>query len=342
MATTTTDTPTLEALGLSYSVRGKPLLNGVNISARPGQLVGVIGPNGAGKSTLLRALAGVIRPESGHIQLSGANARTVPPAERARAIALVPQIAPLAHGFTCLELVLMGRYPHMGRFQIEGASDEWIAREAMRQTKTEQFAERTLETLSGGERQRVFIARALAQQPRVLLLDEPTANLDILHQLRVLSLVNEWVSRGMTGIAAIHDLNLAARYCDALILLHEGRVIAEGTPEDVITSENVRLAYGVNAEIYRDPQHRLAHPKPHRPRGGRFALQERRNSHLGCSSVAPPRRRPPPRAPESPAKAGAHPPSRAPESPAPAPSFPRTRESRPHFPNQTTKRPPTT
>ena len=247
------ETPTLEALDLSYSIRGNPLLNGVNVSARPGQFVGVIGPNGAGKSTLLRALAGVIRPESGQIRLSGTDARTVTPAERASAIALVPQIAPLAHGFTCLELVLMGRYPHMGRFQIEGVSDERIAREAMRQTRTEQFADRTLETLSGGERQRVFIARALAQQPRVLLLDEPTANLDILHQLRVLNLVREWVTGGMAAIAAVHDLNLAARYSDALILLHQGRVIAEGSPEDVITAENVRLAYGVNAEIYRDP-----------------------------------------------------------------------------------------
>ena len=252
-AAITTDTPALEGLELSYYIRGKPLLSGVSISALPGQFVGVIGPNGAGKSTLLRALAGVIRPKSGQIRLSGTNARIVPPAERARATALVPQIAPLAHGFSCLELVLMGRYPHMGRFQIEGASDEWIARKAMRQTETEQFADRTLETLSGGERQRVFIARALAQQPRVLLLDEPTANLDILHQLRVLGLVKEWAAGGMTAIAAVHDLNLAARYCDVLVLLHEGKVISEGSPEEVITSENVRLAYGVNAEIFRDP-----------------------------------------------------------------------------------------
>ncbi len=239
--------------GLTYTIQGKKLLDNVSLRARQGELVGVIGPNGAGKSTLLRALAGVIEPSHGERYLEGRKLSEMPAREKARAIALVPQIAPMAHGFTCLELVLMGRYPHMGRFQIEGASDENIARQAMRLTDTEQFAERTLETLSGGERQRVFIARALAQQPRVLLLDEPTSNLDILHQLRVLGLIQEWAANGATAIAAVHDLNMAARHCDFLILLSEGRVIAEGTPEEVLTAENVRRAYGVESVIYRDP-----------------------------------------------------------------------------------------
>ena len=147
----------------------------------------------------------------------------------------------------------MGRYPHMGRFQIEGRADERIAMEAMQLTETEEFADRTLDTLSGGERQRVFVSRAFAQEPRVLLLDEPTANLDILHQLRVLNLIRGSINGGLTAIAAIHDLSMAARYCDRLALLSHGRVVAEGTPEEVLTPERVEAAYGVRAAIYRDP-----------------------------------------------------------------------------------------
>ncbi len=251
--TTAAPAAALSVEGLTFTIQGKRLLDNVSLRAGQGELVGVIGPNGAGKSTLLRALAGVIEPSDGERYLEGHRFRELPARERARAIALVPQVAPMAHGFTCLELVLMGRYPHMGRFQIEGASDESISRQAMRLTDTEQFAERTLETLSGGERQRVFIARALAQQPRVLLLDEPTSNLDILHQLRVLGLIREWAANGATAIAAVHDLNMAARHCDFLILLSEGRVIAEGPPSDVLTADNVRRAYGVESVIYRDP-----------------------------------------------------------------------------------------
>ena len=251
--TTVARAASLSVEGLAYTIHGKRLLDGVSLRAEQGELVGVIGPNGAGKSTLLRALAGVIEPSDGQRYLDGRTFREIPSRERARAIALVPQVAPIAHGFTCLELVLMGRYPHMGRFQIEGATDENIARQTMRLTDTEQFAERTLETLSGGERQRVFIARALAQQPRVLLLDEPTANLDILHQLRVLGSIRKWASDGATAIAAVHDLNMAARHCDFLVLLSEGRVIAAGKPEGVLTAENVRRAYGVESVIYRDP-----------------------------------------------------------------------------------------
>ncbi len=251
--TTAVRAAALSVEGLTYTIQGKKLLDGVRLRAGQGDLVGVIGPNGAGKSTLLRALAGVIKPSDGERYFDGHRFKEMPSRERARAIALVPQVAPMAHGFTCLELVLMGRYPHMGRFQIEGTSDENIARQAMRLTDTEQFAERTLETLSGGERQRVFIARALAQQPRVLLLDEPTSNLDILHQLRVLGLIREWAVNGATAIAAVHDLNMAARHCDFLILLSEGRVVAEGTPEEVLIAENIRRAYGVESVIYCDP-----------------------------------------------------------------------------------------
>ena len=166
--------PAIGAQGVFFQIEAKTLLDGVDLNAAHGQMVGLIGPNGAGKSTFLRAVSGVLRVQSGNIHLDGADLRSLTSKEVAAGLAIVPQIVPYTHGFTAMELVLMGRYPHLGRFQIEGQGDERIARDAMRLTETEQFAERTLDTLSGGERQRVIVSRALAQQPRILLLDEPT------------------------------------------------------------------------------------------------------------------------------------------------------------------------
>ena len=243
----------ISAEGLSFEIEAETLLDGVDLHAVRGQLVGLIGPNGAGKSTLLRAISGILRYQRGTVRLEGADLKSLSSREVAAGLALIPQIAPYTHGFTSIELVLMGRYPHLGRFQIEGREDARIAREAMRLTETEQFADRTLETLSGGERQRMFVSRALAQQPRVLLLDEPTSNLDVLHQLKVFDLVRELVDGGLTAIAAIHDLNMAARYCDRLVLLFEGQVLADGTPEEVLSPETLESAFGVKAAVYRDP-----------------------------------------------------------------------------------------
>ena len=243
----------VSAQGLTYEVEAQTLLDGVDLDADCGQLVGLIGPNGAGKSTLLRAISGILSCQDGSVRLEGADLRGLSSRDVAAALALIPQIAPYTHGFTSIELVLMGRYPHLGRFQIEGSEDDRIARESMRLTETEQFAGRTLDTLSGGERQRVFVSRALAQQPRVLLLDEPTSNLDVFHQLKVFDLVRRLVDEGLTAIAAIHDLNMAARYCDRLVLLFEGRVLAEGPPDEVLTPEAIARAFGVEAAVYRDP-----------------------------------------------------------------------------------------
>ena len=245
--------PAISAQGLSYQVEEQTLLDGVDLHADRGQLVGLIGPNGAGKSTLLRAISGILRQQEGTVSLDGTDLQSISSKEVAARLALVPQIAPYTHGFTALELVLMGRYPHLGRFQIEGAEDDHIARDSMRLTEIEQFADRTLDTLSGGERQRVFVSRALAQQPRVLLLDEPTSNLDIFHQIKVLDLVRQLVDDGLTAVAAIHDLNMAGRYCDRLVLLSEGRVLADGPPEAVLSPEVIEAAFGVKSAVYRDP-----------------------------------------------------------------------------------------
>ena len=243
----------ISARNLTYEIEGNTLLDGVNLEADRGQLVGLIGPNGAGKTTLLRTISGILRYRKGSVHLEGLDLISLSPKDVAATLALVPQIAPYTYGFTSIELVLMGRYPHLGRFQIEGREDDRIARDAMRLTETEQFADRTLDTLSGGERQRVFVARALAQQPRILLMDEPTANLDVLHQLKVLDLVRQLVDDGLTAIAAIHDLNMAARYCDKLVLLSDGQVLAEGSPSKVLTPETIESAFGVKSAVYQDP-----------------------------------------------------------------------------------------
>ena len=243
----------VDAQAVSFSVEAKTLLDRVDMRAERGQFVGLIGPNGAGKSTLLRTLSGVLRHQQGAVWLEGSDLGAMPARDVAAMLALVPQIAPYTQGFTAFELVLMGRYPHLGRFAVEGQADDRIARDAMLLTETDNFAPRTLDTLSGGERQRVFLARALAQQPRVLLLDEPTSNLDILHQLTILGLVRQLVDNGLTAIAAIHDLNLAARYCDRLVLLSNGRVVTEGAPEEVLTPETIESAFGVRSAIYREP-----------------------------------------------------------------------------------------
>ena len=192
----------INAQGLTYEVEAQTLLDAVDLHADRGELVGLVGPNGAGKSTLLRAVSGILRHRDGAVRLEGRDLQSLSSRDVAAALALVPQIAPYTHGFTAIELVLMGRYPHLGRFQIEGSEDDRIARRSMRLTETEHFAGRTLDTLSGGERQRVFVSRALAQQPRVLLLDEPTSNLDVFHQLKVFDLVRRLVDDGLTAIAA--------------------------------------------------------------------------------------------------------------------------------------------
>ena len=244
---------TIDARGVGYDIEGKTLLHEVSLHAGRGELVGLIGPNGAGKSTLLRAISGALGHVDGVVRLQGADIESLSSREVATDLALVPQIAPYTHGFTAIELVLMGRYPHLGRFQIEGKEDERIARNAMGLTDVESFADRTLDTLSGGERQRVFVSRALAQQPRILLLDEPTSNLDVLHQLKVLNVVRQLVDDGLTAIAAIHDLNLAARYCDRLVLLRHGRVLAEGPPGEVLSPDTIESAFGVKSAVYTDP-----------------------------------------------------------------------------------------
>ena len=225
----------LAARGVSVSLGGTPVLRSVSFAARAGRVTGLVGPNGAGKSTLLRVMAGVLRPDAGSVRLGAADLTGLPARERAQQVAYLPQHE-AAHPFTALETVLMARYPHLSRFALEGADDRRIARAAMARTETGRFEHRQLDRISGGERQRVLLARALAQQARVLLLDEPVAGLDLRHQLTAMETLRSEVAGGeVAAVVALHDVWLASRYCDRLTLIADGEVVAEGTPAEVFT-----------------------------------------------------------------------------------------------------------
>ncbi|MBI2964599.1 MAG: ABC transporter ATP-binding protein, partial [Chloroflexi bacterium] len=244
--------PSVLVRDLVHQAAAARLLDSVDLDARRGEFIGIVGPNGAGKTTLLRHIGRLLKATHGSIVIEGREIARVSPRDAARTIAYVPQVSAEPAGFTSLEIVLMGRYPHLGRFQVEGPDDHRIALDSMRLTDTDGFAGRELSSLSGGERQRVFMARALAQEPRILLLDEPTANLDVRYQLKVLGTVRALVDAGLAAIGAVHDLTLAARFCDRLVLMANGRVLAEGTPDAVLTPENIASAFGVRAAVYRD------------------------------------------------------------------------------------------
>ncbi|QCJ48557.1 heme ABC transporter ATP-binding protein [Haloprofundus sp. MHR1] len=238
---------------LAVELGGVSVLDGVDATVERGAFVGLVGPNGAGKTTLLRSLSGLIRPDRGSVAVDG-----VPIAGRSskavsRLVATVPQDTSLSFDFDVRETVAMGRSPHLGRFERFGPEDERAVDDAMERTEVTQFADRSVTAVSGGERQRVLLARALAQDAPVLLLDEPTASLDINHQVRTLELVRDLVASGKTVVAAIHDLNLAAHYCDDLLLLGDGRVLAAGDPQSVLTEANLETAFGANAVVSRHP-----------------------------------------------------------------------------------------
>lgn len=245
--------PVVAAKKVSYSIGDNKLLNNVDFSINEGDFVGLIGPNGAGKTTLLKAISRLLKINNGAISINGNDLDKITAKALARSVGQVQQIAPNTHGFKGIEVVLMGRYPHLNKFQVERESDRKIARNAMDFTQTLDFAERSVSTLSGGEQQRIFIARALAQQGDTLLLDEPTANLDLQHQTRIFDQVKSLAKKGVTILAAIHDLNIAARYCDRLILMSNGSLLKDGKPEEVLTSTNIQKAFDVETAVYFDP-----------------------------------------------------------------------------------------
>ena len=254
-----TDSKRLEAreMDVRYAPDAAPILNRLTMEVRPGEFVGVVGPNGSGKSTLVRALSRTLRPARGTVLIAGRDLYAgVSARDSAQQIGVVPQDTQAAFDFTVQEAVAMGRAPHLPRrpFAAETPADGAAVREALRLAGVERLAERLVTTLSGGERQRTLLARALAQEPDILLLDEPTAHLDLRHQTQMLALVRSLAHGGGKAVLAVlHDLNLAAAYCDRLILLHEGVIVAQGTPGQVLTAAHLRQVYGVRVWVRRHP-----------------------------------------------------------------------------------------
>ena len=223
-------------------------VRGATLSLPPGRLVALVGPNGSGKTTLLRLLGGLWRPTEGGVFWGGRDLQTIPRRELARRVAFTPQDTHLSFAFTVRDVVAMGRHPHLGRFEREGGRDRRAVEEAIGRADVGHLADRLITELSGGERQRVLIARSLATEADTILLDEPTANLDIAHALGVLDLCRKLAGEGKSVALAIHDLNLAARYATEIVLVNEGRVVTAGGPEEVLSDVAIREVFGVQTE----------------------------------------------------------------------------------------------
>jgi iron complex transport system ATP-binding protein len=239
----------LQASGLSFSYGKKKILQEVSFALNPREVVGVVGPNGAGKSTLIKLLTKLLMPLSGVVKLNDQDVQKLGRLELARHLAVVPQGGDLPSDYRVYDLVMMGRTPHLGFLARESKRDHDLVQSVMQRTDTWQFRERFASDLSGGEKQRVLLARALAQEPSYLLLDEPTNHLDLKYQVEVLSLVRQEIERGLGAVVVLHDLNLAARVCDRLLVLQQGSIVAEGTPNEILTEPLLRDVYGTNVSV---------------------------------------------------------------------------------------------
>lgn len=240
----------LNAENVSWTRGGSLVVDDVTLRPSPGDTVGLLGPNGSGKSSLLRLMHGIVKPSSGAVLLDGEPLASVPRRRIARTVAVVSQHADTDTDIRVEDVVRLGRIPHRGAWGGDAVADDAAVTEALEQTGLQHKADQLWHTLSGGERQRAQIARALAQQPSELLLDEPTNHLDIRHQLELLSLVTRLP---LTSVVALHDLNLAAMFCDQLVVLHQGAVVAGGAPDEVLTPELIARVYQVEAEVRHDP-----------------------------------------------------------------------------------------
>lgn len=264
----------LSAHAVSFSYGSVQVLKEVSLEVERGSFVGLVGPNGSGKTTILRIMARLLKPSHGYVLLGGRSIDQMSRVEVARQMALLPQSPNLPPTFTVWELVLMGRNPFLGFLAKEQQRDIAASERAMSLARCAHLADRRLEDLSGGERQRVLMARALAQEPRVLLLDEPTAHLDMQHQVAVVELVAELVEKGRAALGVFHDLNLAASFCDQLAVLSKGRLIAWGKPEEVLKADMLREVFEVDLSLASHPRGGapvVLPPGPRRSRDGTAA-----------------------------------------------------------------------
>ena len=242
----------LEIAGVDASYGARPVLSGVSLEVRPGEVVGLVGPNGAGKSTLLRIAAGVLAPRAGEVRLEGRAIGSLDRASIARRIAWLPQAQTTDLAFTGREIVALGRLPHLGPYRPAGEPDRLAVEAAIAATGTDALVPRAFPDLSEGEKQRVLLARCLAQEPRVLLLDEPTASLDVRHAWSLMRVVRERARAGAGVLAAIHDLALAARACDRVVVIAGGRVVRDGAPADALSAEVIGDTFGMRVRVERD------------------------------------------------------------------------------------------
>ncbi|RKD97061.1 heme ABC transporter ATP-binding protein [Halopiger aswanensis] len=238
---------------VSHAFDDLSVLEDVSLTVEPGEFVGLVGPNGAGKTTLLRTISGALEPDAGTVEIDETDVHDVSSRASSRLVAVVPQDTTLSFSFDVRDVVEMGRHPHRSRFSPPRPEDRAIVEQALERTRTADLADRPIDEISGGQRQRVVLARAIAQATPALVLDEPTASLDINHQVETLELVRELVSEGRTAVAAIHDLDLAARYCDRLVLLADGDVYREGTPSDVLTGDALAESFDARTVVTPNP-----------------------------------------------------------------------------------------
>ncbi len=248
-------TPAIQLTSITAKYREHAVLKDLSLTIQPGEMIGILGPNGAGKSTLFNCVSGLLTPTSGTVKLFGTDLRKMPPHERARAIAVVPQELEIPVPYTVAEIVMMGRTVSIGRFSSPSARDRQAVERAMVYTDVADIRQRPLNELSGGERQRAIVAMALAQEPRIILMDEATSHLDINHRLEIMQLV-ERLNReeGVTVMMISHDLQMAAEFSRRLIILHQGQIVADGPPHSVLTEDTLRRVYHCDVRVCQDPK----------------------------------------------------------------------------------------
>ena len=244
-------TPALMKLeNISFAYETLPVLKDISLSTREQDFIGLIGPNGSGKSTLLKIMGAILKPDSGSIQFKESSLPKINKKLFAQSVSWIPQDHPMVFPFKVSEIVLMGRNPYLSPLSFESEEDFEISQRAMETTMTSQFADRYFNEISGGEKQRVMIASALAQDPEMMLLDEPTAALDLKYQIQILSILKNLNARHkMTLVMAMHDLNLASSFCNRLILLDEGQIVRDGTPEQVLKKDILEQVYGIEVDL---------------------------------------------------------------------------------------------
>ena len=250
----------LKIENLDISINGREIIKDISFNVQRGEILGVIGPNGSGKTTLFRSISGVLKASGGNIVFDNKNIKNYSSKELAKKMSVIPQMIEITYPFSVEEFILMGRFPHSGRYGYSAHKDYEVINKIMKMTGIEEIKNRKMNELSGGERQRVLIAQGFARETGFMMLDEPTSHLDIYHQVQLLNLLNNYNKEcGLTILVVLHDLNLAASYCDRLILLKDGTIYKEGSVKDVLTYQNIEYVYGTPVIVNENP---ITH-KPH-------------------------------------------------------------------------------